>query len=431
MKSKGIIFKKAFGALAVTLILLCTVSAKNEPTAAVGKYVITDTGVTTFYNNAREIPEPKKGKSFFGQDAHYQGNAMVFKDNGDGTVSDLTTGLMWQKSPGDKKTFDDAVKGASKTKLGGYNDWRLPTIKELYSLINFNGSGGRTAGQSIPYIDTNYFDFTYGDESKGERIIDSQYWSATEYVSTTMNNDETVFGVNFADGRIKGYPKFKPGKGKGRSRGKSGQKEDNVMYTIYVRGNTDYGINNFVDNGDGTISDLATGLMWMQVDSGNLKAGKKKDGAMNWEEALEWSENLSYAGYDDWRMPDAKELQSIVDYSRSPDTTGSAAIDPLFSTTAIKDGNNETNYPYFWTGTTHLEGRQKGNQAVYIAFGEGQGYMQMPPGRGSYRLIDVHGAGVQRSDPKTGNPADYPRGHGPQGDVITIYNHVRCVRNIK
>ena len=43
---------------------------------------------------------------------------------------------------------------------------------------------------------------------------------------------------------------------------------------------------------------------------------------------------------------------------------------------------------------------------------------------------DVHGAGAQRSDPKAGNPNQYPTGNGPQGDAIRIYNYVRCVRNI-
>ena len=44
--------------------------------------------------------------------------------------------------------------------------------------------------------------------------------------------------------------------------------------------------------------------------------------------------------------------------------------------------------------------------------------------------IDVHGAGAQRSDPKTGNPANYPTGFGPQGDAIRISNYVRLVRNV-
>jgi hypothetical protein len=61
-----------------------------------------------------------------------------------------------------------------------------------------------------------------------------------------------------------------------------------------------------------------------------------------------------------------------------------------------------------------------------VAFGEALGWMQDPGG--TYQLLDVHGAGAQRSDPKTGDPADYPHGFGPQGDVIRIYNHARCVR---
>ena len=69
-----------------------------------------------------------------------------------------------------------------------------------------------------------------------------------------------------------------------------------------------------------------------------------------------------------------------------------------------------------------------GNAAVYVCFGRALGWMQFPPGRGAYRLLDVHGAGAQRSDPRSGNPADYLRGRGPQGDVIRIDNYVRCVR---
>ena len=69
----------------------------------------------------------------------------------------------------------------------------------------------------------------------------------------------------------------------------------------------------FVDNGDGTITDLATGLMWQKADSGMT---------LNWEEALEYSEELELGGHDDWRLPNVKELQGILDYSRSPATTG-------------------------------------------------------------------------------------------------------------
>jgi hypothetical protein len=362
--------------------------------------VVVDTGQTKCYDASREISCPQEGEAFYGQDAQYAGVQPSYTDNGDGTVTDNVTGLMWQKTPGDKVTYAEAVAGADTFSLAGYDDWRLPTIKELYSLMDFSGYTGMSAATSEPYIDTDYFDFEYGDTSAGERFIDAQYWSSTEYVGTTMNGQATVFGVNFADGRIKGY----------------GLRPDGSMteFVRYVRGNTDYGVNNFVDNGDGTITDLATGLTWMKADSGTT---------MNWEQALDYAENLEYAGYDDWRLPNAKELQSIVDYTRAPDATDPAqvgpAIDPIFDITSDDS--------FFWTSTTHVEG-PAGDFAAYVAFGEAWGYMEQPPGSGNYVLMNVHGAGAQRSDPKSGDPGDYPYGHGPQGDVIRIYNFVRLVR---
>ncbi len=387
-------------------------SSEAESGDPVNNYVVIDTGQILYFDNSAETVAPSSGDVFYGQDANYYGVQPAYTDNEDGTVTDINTGLMWQQDPGEKMSYNEAVASLSSFDLGGYNDWRLPTIKEQYSLILFNGldPSGWNGGVSdlVPFIDTDYFTFEYGDEDAGERIIDSQYLSSTKYVSTTMNGDETVFGVNFADGRIKGYP------------------SDKDFFVMHVRGNTDYGGNSFTDNGDSTVSDQATGLMWMQDDSGSLNAGDDEDGALTWEQALVWAENLEYGGYSDWRLPDAKELQSIVDYSRSPSTTNSAAIDPVFTTTAITDEGGENNFPFYWTGTTHAN-MVNGSNAVYIAFGEALGWMESP-GDGEFTLMDVHGAGSQRSDPKTGDPALYPNGHGPQGDVIRIYNYVRCVR---
>jgi predicted RNase H-like HicB family nuclease len=49
-----------------------------------------------------------------------------------------------------------------------------------------------------------------------------------------------------------------------------------------------------------------------------------------------------------------------------------------------------------------------------------------------YRILPerdgLMSTGQERSDPKVGNPADFPTGHGPQGDAIRIYNYVRLVR---
>jgi hypothetical protein len=369
-------------------------------------YSVVDTGQTECYDNTVEIAPPEPGQAFYGQDAQHDGNQPAYQDNSDGTVTDLVTGLMWQQDPGEKKTYAEAVEGADTCSTGGYDDWRLPTIKELYSLILFSGIDPPAEGISgqVPFIDTAYFAFEYGDTSAGERIIDAQYWSSTQYIGTTMGGAATVFGVNFADGRIKGYP---------RDMGPGGR--PNTMFVRYVRGSGDYGENEFTDNDDGTVSDGATGLMWSQGDSGR---------GMDWEEALAWVEEKNaetYLGYSDWRLPDAKELQSIVDYTRSPDATSSAAIDPIFSCTPITNEAGQADYPFYWTGTTHANVRG-GSYAVYVCFGRAMGYM-------NGQWMDVHGAGAQRSDPKEGDPAGWPEGHGPQGDAIRIYNYVRLVRS--
>ncbi len=375
--------------------------------AASLSYTIVDTNQSLTYDASDVISAPSAGQAFYGQDAQYQGNAPSYQNNGDGTITDLNTGLIWSQAYVGDVTYSEAVAGAATYNAGGYTGWRLPTIKELYSLMDFSGYTGTSASTSTPYIDADVFSFSYGDTSSGDRFIDAQYWSSTEYVSTTMNGNSTTFGVNFADGRIKGYPNSEV------------NSSDMERYVRYVRGDEDYGQNQFQDNGNGTISDQATGLMWTQADSGQ---------ALNWQEALAWAEELSFAGYDDWRLPNAKELQSLVDYSRSPDTTNSAAIDPLFEVTKLSGSNLD--YPYYWTSTTHVEGQPStGDYAVYLSFGEASGFLQSPQG-GDYNLTDVHGAGAQRSDPKAGDPADYPNGFGPQGDVISIYNYGRAVRDI-
>jgi hypothetical protein len=364
-------------------------------------YRIVDTGVKEFYSNISVIPKPKQGDPFFGQDAQYQINNPSYTDNGDGTITDNVTGLMWQRVMGEKMSLEEAFRRARESDDGGYHDWRVPSIKELYSLILFTG---RVQGQRAiePFINTKYFEQPLGNPSLGEREIDAQTWTSTQYVGRTMRNDETIFGVNFVDGRIKGYPKYKPRTGL-----------PNRMYFRLVRGNKDYGKNKFVDNKDGTVTDVATRLMWQKADSGR---------GMDWEMALRYAENLTLGGHEDWRLPNAKELQSIVDYSRSPQTSDSAAIDPVFKTTVIQDPEGNKQYPYFWTSTTHLEGINPYDSAVYIAFGAAQGRM-----RG--RLMDVHGAGAQRSDPKSGRAEDYPQYFGPQGDLRYVFNYVRCVRS--
>ena len=392
------------------------VSLTLSPKTYEGTYPIVDTDQSTFYDTATVISVPSASEPFYGQDAQYFGNQPSYTDNGDGTVTDNVTGLMWQQSfdhngdgninVNDKLSYKQilALVDSGYT-FAGYSDWRLPSIKEQYSLMKFSGKdvsgySGSTDNLS-PFINSDVFEVAYGDTTAGERIIDVQCATTNVYVG----DESMVFGVNFADGRIKGYGMTMMGQPK-------------KFNYLLVRSNEDYGINSFEDNNDGTITDKATGLMWMKDDNGK---------GVTWEEALTYAENYEYDGYNDWRLPNIKELQSILDYSRSPSTTNSAAIDPIFNTSQITNEAGEVDYPWYWSGTTHanmMEGHE-GAWAAYMAFGRAMG------NNGTETWVDVHGAGAQRSDPKSGDPAEFSDGHGPQGDAVRIYNYVRLVRDIK
>ncbi|MFI3292396.1 MAG: DUF1566 domain-containing protein [Rikenellaceae bacterium] len=438
-----------------TLLLLSNITIAQELT-----YPIVGTNQTLFFDNANIIEAPQKGDVFYGQDANFQHNTPNYTDNGDGTITDNITGLVWQK---DFKllSYEEAIEEARKCTLGGKSDWRVPTIKEAYSLIIFSGTDASNRDMTkvpegaIPFIDTDYFVFEYG--SNGTRVIDTQMLSTTFNISSS-ERQKNIFGVNIADGRIKCYP--------------MNTRDGGKKYTVRLVSGNAYGENQFVDNKDKTISDKATGLMWQKEDSGK---------GMNWEEALKYAEKMNkqnYLGYNDWRVPNIKELQSIVDYSRSPEITSSPAIDPVFETTKIKNEAGEADYPFFWSSTTHCSTslRNMGSAAAYISFGRGLGNMQqgmgMAQSQGQQRQgqgqrqgmngqnqgqgqrqgmnsqgqqrqgqnnsrsnntstpnwINIHGAGSQRSDPKSGDASSYTGGRGPQGDAIRIDNFVRLVR---
>jgi hypothetical protein len=398
-----------------------------------GTYPIVDTGQTTYYDDlGNVISAPASASdSLYGQDAQHEGNPPSYSviENGE-VVQDHVTGLYWTQSvdwdgvPGvdvnDKllrTEVDTQVQLLNSTAYGDRSDWRVPTVKELYSLIQFNGIQPRPLASSGAggefFLDGSVFDFSWGDTSAGDRIIDMQVWSSTDYSSTTMVNDSSFLSVNFADGRIKAYP---------LAIGAT----DKEYYAMFVAGNPDYGINALRDNFDGTITDAATGLMWAQADSG-LR--------MNWEDALAYAQTKNaeaYLGYDDWRLPNAKELQSLVDYSRSPDATGSPAIDSLFQLSAYdqtaEDFNALGDYAFHWSGTTFvaLDGSDSpdASAAVYVSFFETLGYLA-----GDIR--DVHGAGSQRTDPKAEGALASGDFHGPQGDYISIDNYVLLTRAIQ
>ena len=158
--------------ISIFFVLISTLVFHNLIAQSNLSYPIVDTKQSLFYDTLNIISQPQAGENFYGQDANYPGYQPSYVDNGDGTISDQITELMWQKSTDinndgvinvdDKLTYEEALSGADTMSLAGYNDWRLPSIKEMYSLIIFSGvdvSGWEgSTNDLIPFIDTDYFE---------------------------------------------------------------------------------------------------------------------------------------------------------------------------------------------------------------------------------------------------------------------------------
>jgi hypothetical protein len=365
----------------------------REPAYA-GCFPVVGTSQTKCWDSAGNIITPDLGEVFFGQDSQFEHIIPIYTKSNDGlTVKDEVTGLTWQQSHDTEIYYwaetQTVVDNLNEQNYGGYSDWRVPTIKELYSLWN--------ASTGWPYIDANYFTISYSNE---EGLSHAIFWSSDKYtgvfgnISGNTPGAELAFGVNFGTGHIKAYSIA----------------EGPRHFIRCVRGNLAYGVNLFQNNNDGTISDLATGLMWPQADNGS---------GIDWEHALAYAQtqnNANYLGYNDWRLPNSKELQSLVDYTRSPYATNAAnagpAINALFSCTGILNDGGKADYPYDWTSTSAIP-NANGTYAYawYVAFGRAE------DGNGE----DLHGAGAVRFDAKVlGSGAGEER----------VLNYVRLVRNI-
>jgi hypothetical protein len=134
------------------LLLLCITVHPDLSSSA----VVPDTGVTScFDDQGLEIVCPETGQPFHGQDAHYGPGAMILTSNGDGTISDTNTTLMWEvkgiangspdptnpNNPDNTYRWDELTTFVSllnSTNYGGYSDWRIPTVKELESLLDLS-----------------------------------------------------------------------------------------------------------------------------------------------------------------------------------------------------------------------------------------------------------------------------------------------------
>ena len=222
--------------LLLGLVVALTAGAAETP---VRPTKLADTGITLRYTKT------------FGEDADYAGSAPAFKDNGDGTVTDLLTGLVWQKADGGEMTWEKAKDYAKGLRLAGRADWRLPTSMELFALTN--------QGMHGPAMDISVF-------TRSE----ARYWWTD---SARADDPSRVWLVN-SGGGIGAHAKTETISAGG----------DRPVHVRCVSGVSTSGKGPALkDNGDGTVTDQRTGLTWQKIGPAQ---------AMTWEDALRYCETL-------------------------------------------------------------------------------------------------------------------------------------------
>jgi len=271
---------------------------------------------------------PEEGEEFYGQDACYTINPPDLTDNGDGTVTDNLTGLIWEQQTEESEpklyTYSDAVTYCDELTLGGNDDWRMPTRKEFSTILNFS--------RVSPALDMVYF-----PNYTGTTPNEVYYWTSSEH----HDDPSQVWAILISFGLIE-----------------SESTAVDPHKVRCVRGNS-LPVSSYTDNGDGTVTDSVTGLMWEQkTDDGG---SRDKDKTYTWKDALAYCENLvlGVGDHDDWRLPNTKEIERLVDIESSS---------PAVNTSCFSNTNNGL----YWTGTSCTKCHYR--KAFAIDFSDGELY---------------------------------------------------------
>jgi hypothetical protein len=122
-------------------------------------------------------------------------NLESYTDNGDGTITDNVTSLMWQKTvPTTTYAFSAAVTYCSTLTVGGYGGWRLPSFIELVSIADY-GAVSPSINIIFPSTPTSYFWSTTtagGSSSKVWVVLFGDGTNSTADTSVAMDNVRCV-----------------------------------------------------------------------------------------------------------------------------------------------------------------------------------------------------------------------------------------------
>ena len=248
------------------------------------------TGQTKCYDNEHEIPCPKAGEPFFGQDANYAEKKECVPQNftiknygSDKTVIDNNSKLEWVLEVFNNK--DNISINTDNEAVKEYLDWRTATFKDYNSIID--------SGTSDPAINEAYF-----PETPSDIFVTANF----EYLDHTGPQEGTYYrftgGINFETGISESSMDYSISKSdKLNSRMVRALPEKQESFTLTFSSD-EYKIANL----------LPQKLLL-------LKAPEKDK---NWQEALEYCENLTYAGISDWHLPNRNEANFIYESEYSP-----------------------------------------------------------------------------------------------------------------
>jgi hypothetical protein len=233
-------------------------------------------GAQSVLKTMKRLPDTGQNKLYStapGEDAAFSIYPPYFSVHADGTATDTVTGLMWQRFDGPEMTISAARMYCDTLTLGGFTDWKLPTLMEAFSILNHQNPN--------PALDITVF-----PKSAAE------YW----WTGTRQVNDSTRIWVTNAGGGAGNHPM-------GETVSAGGNKRFHARAVRYTWQPVSLA-SRFTDQPDGTCIDLLTGLVWFK---------KLQSDSLTWEQALWLADSSTAAGKSDWRLPNIKELQSISD----------------------------------------------------------------------------------------------------------------------